>query len=141
MAPFSLAPTSSNTTSIFTTLHPKLDGHFPLFFKDYEPNQDLELSSGSSKLTFQCMPHVSTSDFFRMVFEHLQNCFHVENLAIAFSQLFQFCSHVAHNHIPPQITYVFRMAHFLTMTKPSSGVYPIIMGETMYRLTSYILCL
>jgi hypothetical protein len=38
LAPFSLAPTSSNTTLAFTTLHPKFDGHFSFFFEDYEPD-------------------------------------------------------------------------------------------------------
>jgi hypothetical protein len=28
------------------------------------------------------------------------------------------------------------MAHLLTMTKPLGGVHPIIMGETLYYLTS-----
>jgi hypothetical protein len=38
MAPFSPTPTSTNTTSIVTTLHHKLDGFFLLFLKDYKPN-------------------------------------------------------------------------------------------------------
>jgi hypothetical protein len=38
LAPFFLAPTSLNTTSAFTTLHPKLDGYFSLFFEGYELN-------------------------------------------------------------------------------------------------------
>jgi hypothetical protein len=50
LAPFFLA-----LTSILATLHHKLDGHFSLFLEDYELNQDLELSSNSSKLTFQHM--------------------------------------------------------------------------------------
>jgi hypothetical protein len=50
-----LAPFSPTLLSIFTTLHLELDGHFLLFLKDYELNQDLELSSNSYKLTFQHM--------------------------------------------------------------------------------------
>jgi len=38
LTPFFPAPTSFDTTSVFTTLHPKLNGYFPFFFKDYEPN-------------------------------------------------------------------------------------------------------
>jgi hypothetical protein len=57
LAPFSPAPISFDTTSVFTTLHPKLDGYFPLFLKNYKPNQDLELFSNSLKLAFQHMPH------------------------------------------------------------------------------------
>ncbi len=36
--------------------------------------------------------------------------------------------------------HVLGMAHLLAMTWASSGVCPIIMGETLYHLTSYILC-
>jgi hypothetical protein len=75
LAPFSFAPTSFDTTSTLTTLHLESNGHFPLFFKDYEPNQDLELSSSSFKLTFQQMPHLSASGPFGMVFKQLQDCF------------------------------------------------------------------
>jgi hypothetical protein len=76
LAPFSPAPTSSNTTSTLTTLHLESNGYFPFFLKDYEPNQDFKLSFDSFKLTFQCMPHLSTSGPYGMVFEHLQNYFH-----------------------------------------------------------------
>jgi hypothetical protein len=44
-------------------------------------------------------------------------------------------------HIPPQITCVLGMAYFLTMTKPSSGIHPIVVGETLYQLKSRVLCL
>jgi hypothetical protein len=71
LAPFFLAPTSSNTTSTFITVHLKSNGYFPFFLEDYEPNQDLEFFFNSFKLTFQHMPHVSTNGHFRMVFEHL----------------------------------------------------------------------
>jgi len=46
------APMSFNTTLIFTALHLELDGYFPLFIKNYEPNQDLEFFYDSFKLTF-----------------------------------------------------------------------------------------
>jgi hypothetical protein len=36
LAPFSLAPTSSDTTSFFIALHPESDGYFPLFLENYE---------------------------------------------------------------------------------------------------------
>jgi len=68
LAPFSLAPTSFNTTSALTTLHPKSNGYFSLFLENYEPNQDHELSYDSFKLAFQCMPHLSTSGPSGMIF-------------------------------------------------------------------------
>jgi hypothetical protein len=36
LAPFSFAPTSSNTNSTFIALHLELDGYFSLFLKDYK---------------------------------------------------------------------------------------------------------
>jgi hypothetical protein len=36
LAPFSFAPTSSNISSTFTTLHLELDGYFSFFLKDYK---------------------------------------------------------------------------------------------------------
>jgi hypothetical protein len=71
LAPFSFAPTSSNTTSTFIALHTKCNGYFLLFLKDYKPDQDLELSFDSFKLAFQHMLHLSASGPFGMAFEHL----------------------------------------------------------------------
>jgi hypothetical protein len=51
LAPFSHAPMSFNTTSAFTTLHPKSNGYFLFFLEDYKLDQDLELSSDFFKLT------------------------------------------------------------------------------------------
>jgi hypothetical protein len=88
LAPFFFAPKSVNTTLALTTLHPELDGYFSFFFKGYEPNQDLELSSNSLKLAFQCMLHLSTNGPSGMVFEHFRNCFHLEDSVSGFPQLF-----------------------------------------------------
>ncbi len=55
--------------------------------------------------------------------------------------MFQLCFHIAEGHIPLRVACVFRMAHLLTMTKLSSGVHPIIVGETLYWFTIYVLCL
>ncbi len=38
LAPFSITPMSFDSTSAFTTLHPKLDGYFLLFFENYKQN-------------------------------------------------------------------------------------------------------
>jgi len=95
LAPFSPTPISSNTTSIFTALHPKSNGYFLLFLEDYELNQDLQLSSDSFKLMFQQMLHLSTSGIFGMVFEHFRDYIHFEDSASGFLQLFQLCFHIA----------------------------------------------
>ncbi len=52
LAPFFPTPTSFDTTSSLTTLYFESNGYFPFFLKDYELNQDLELSSNSFKLAF-----------------------------------------------------------------------------------------
>jgi hypothetical protein len=81
LAPFSPTPTFFNTTLVLTTLHLELDGYFSFFFKDYKLDQDLELSFDSFKLVFKHKSHLLTSGHFEMVFEHLQDYFHVEDLA------------------------------------------------------------
>jgi hypothetical protein len=48
---------------------------------------------------------------------------------------------MAQGHIPCQITHILGVVRLLAMTKPLSGVHPIPMGETLYRLTSRILLL
>jgi hypothetical protein len=66
-----------------------------------------------------------------MVVEHLRDYFHLKNSANGFPQLFQLCFHIAKGHIPSQITHILGAAHLLAMTKPSSGIHPIVMGETL----------
>jgi len=44
-------------------------------------------------------------------------------------------------HIPCRITHILRTAHFLIMTKPSSGVCLVVVGETLYCLISHTLYL
>jgi hypothetical protein len=43
LAPFSLAPTSFDTTLALTTLHPDSNGYFSPFLEEYEPGQGYEL--------------------------------------------------------------------------------------------------
>jgi hypothetical protein len=75
------------------------------------------------------MSHLLASGLFRMVFKHLQNYFHLKDSTNEFLQLFQYFVHIAHGHIPPKL-HVF--LDLLAMTKPSSGVCPFAMGETLY---------
>jgi hypothetical protein len=95
LAPFFPTPTSSDTTSTLTALHPKSNGYFSLFLENYKPDQDLKFSFDYFKSAFQCMPHLSASGPFKMVFEHLQDYFHLKDLANGFPQLFQLCFHIA----------------------------------------------
>jgi hypothetical protein len=123
---------SFDTTSTLTVLHLKSNSYFSLFFKDYELDHDLELSSNSFKLAFQCMLHLSASGPSRMIFEHLWDYFHLEDSTHGNPQLFQLCFHIAR---------VLGAAHLLAMTKPLGGVRPIVVGESLYRFTSCVLCL
>jgi hypothetical protein len=78
------------------------------------------------------MSYLSPSGPFGMVSKHLRDCFHLEDLVGGFLQLFQLCFHIAQGHISPQIAHVLGAACLLAMTKPSGGVHPIAMGETLY---------
>ncbi len=84
LAPFSPTPTSFNTTSILTTLHPNSYGYFLLILNHYEPDQNFKLSSKSFKLAFQRMPHLLVSGLSRMVFKHFLDCFNPEDLMSGF---------------------------------------------------------
>ncbi len=50
------------------------------------------------------------------------------------------CFHITHGHIPPRIARIFGLTCLLTITKPWDGVRPIVMGKTLYRFTSFVLC-
>jgi hypothetical protein len=78
------------------------------------------------------MLHLLTNGPFGMVFEHLRDCFHLEDSTSEFPQLFQLCFHIAQGHIPPQIAWVLGLARLLAMTKPLGGINLIAMGETLY---------
>jgi hypothetical protein len=52
---------SFDTTLILTTLHLETYGYFLFFLKDYELDQNFELSFDSFKLAFQRMPHLLTN--------------------------------------------------------------------------------
>jgi len=93
---------SSNTNSTFTTLHFESNGYFSFLLKDYNLNQEINISCNSFKLTFQRISHLSNIGIFGMVFEHLRDYFHPKSLECGFRQLFQFCFHMAQGHIPFQ---------------------------------------
>jgi hypothetical protein len=78
------------------------------------------------------MLHLSASGPFGMVLKHFWDYFHLEDSASGFFQLFQICFHIAQGHISPQITHILGTIHLLAMTKPSGGVCPIVVGETLY---------
>jgi hypothetical protein len=87
------------------------------------------------------MPNLFASGLFSMVIEHLQKKIHPKDFVNGFPQLFQLCFHILQGHIPHRIAHVFGTAYLLTMTKPSHGVCPIVMGEVLYQLTNHTLCL
>jgi hypothetical protein len=86
------------------------------------------------------MPRLSTIGFSKMVFEHLQNCFHPEDFACGFPQLFQLYSHIAQGHIPCRITHILEATCLLGTTKLLGGIHPIVVGEELYVFTICALC-
>jgi hypothetical protein len=129
-------------TQLKLSLHYTLisNGYFPFFLKDYKPNQNLNLSFNFFKLTFQHMLHLLANGYYGMVFEHLQDYFHLEDLANDYLNCFNFIliSHRVTFHFE---LHVFRVAHLLAMTKPLNRVCPIIVGETLYQFRSCSLSL
>ncbi len=91
---FAPAPMSFDATLAFIILHLKSNIFFLFILEDYEPNQDIELSSYYFKLTFQHMPNLFASGPFGMVIKHLENSIN------GFPQFFQLCFHIAQGHIP-----------------------------------------
>jgi len=53
----------------------------------------------------------------------------------------QVSSHVVAHHILGSIAWVLGIAKLLTLAKLSRGIWPIMMGEVLYRLMSRTLCL
>jgi hypothetical protein len=78
------------------------------------------------------MLHLSASGIFKMVFEYFWDYFHFKDSTTRFFQLFQLCFLITQGNIPPQIAHVLGVTCLLTMTKPTSGVRPIIIEETLY---------
>jgi hypothetical protein len=58
---------------------PNIKWLLPNFLQKYKPEQDLELSSDSFKLAFQCIPHLLASGPFGMVFKYPQDYFHLKD--------------------------------------------------------------
>jgi hypothetical protein len=77
------------------------------------------------------MSHLSKNGLCGMVFEHLWNYFYPKNFMSGFPQLFQLCFHITQGHISYQIIHVFGATHLLTMTKFSSGICRVTMGEML----------
>jgi hypothetical protein len=87
------------------------------------------------------MPHLLVSGPYGTIFEQCWDYFHPKDSMSGFLQLFQLCFHITYGHIPFQIARVFGAVCLLAMTKPSGGVCPITVWETLHQLISHILCL
>ncbi len=75
-----------------------------------------------------------------MVFKHLRDLFDPKDFAIGFSQLFLVYSYVAAKCILGNIARAFGARRLLTLTKPSSGIWSIIVSEILYQLVNMTLC-
>ncbi len=113
---------------------------FFFFFQRLQARLGPPFSSNSFKLAFQHVTFIGNWSFwdgfwtFSKLF--LARRFN-EWIPLVVSILF----HITHGHIPPWISCVLGVAYFLTISKLSSGVCFITMGETLYWFISRILCL
>lgn len=99
---------------------------------NFKPNLDLKLFVDFCRLIFWCMFHLSANGPFGMVFKHLQDSFDPKDLMNGLNQLHQLCSHVAMGHILGSMTRVLGTSRLLVLTKPSSGIHPIVVEEVFY---------
>ncbi len=135
-----LAPsTSSNPTLTLITLHLEPNGYILLFLKDYKPDQDLKL------LLIPSNWHPNTCRIYRQVvfLGWFLNTFEIVFiLKIQWVDSFN-CSNfvfILHKVTFHLKLHIFEATHHLAMTKPSSEVCYIIMGEVLYQHTNCTLC-
>lgn len=99
-----------------------------VFYQD----TNVELSMDVFRLAFLHMSHLSTCDLLGMVFKHFWNFFDIKDSTSGSIQFHQLISHVATSHIPYFVVHIFGVAKFLTLAKPSGGIWPIVVGEALY---------
>jgi hypothetical protein len=84
---------------------------------------------------------LSTNGPFNMIFEHLHDCFHLEDFAIGSPKLLYICPRIAHGHIHWHITHVFGTTCLLTIAKPFGEVCPIDVVKSLYHFANSTICL
>jgi hypothetical protein len=137
---FSFTPTFSNITSIFIVLHFESHDVFLVFFGKLWTRPRCWSFIWFLQINISMHVEFIYKWFFKDGFRTPPKLFSPKNSMSGFPQRFQLCSHITQGHIPHWITHIFGATHFLTMTKPSSGVHPITIRETLYRLTRCTLC-
>jgi hypothetical protein len=83
---------------------------------------------------------LSTNGPSNMIFEHLHDCFHLENFAIGSPKLLYICSHIARGHIHWHIIHVFVATCLLTIAKPFGEVCQIVVVKFLYHFVNNTLC-
>ncbi len=84
------------------------------------------------------MSHLSIGGLFGMKFEHLWYWFDFENSTNGFSKLLM-VHFIVHSYECQVQT--FKITSFLSLTKLSRSIQPIIVDEVLYQLVSRILCI
>jgi len=82
----------------------------------------------------------STNGPSNMIFEHLHDCFHLEDFAIGSPKLLYICSHIAHGHIHWHIIHDFGATCLLTIAKPFREVCSIDVVKSLYRFVNNTIC-
>ncbi len=83
---------------------------------------------------------LSTNGPSNMIFEHLHDCFHLEDFATSSPKLLYICSHIAHGHIHWHITNVFGTTFLLIMAKLFGEVCPIDVVKSLYHFVNNTIC-
>jgi hypothetical protein len=82
------------------------------------------------------VPHLSSGEFSRIVYEHFLRCFILEDPSLGLSKLFQVAAVVVRGDIPRLVALVLGVNKLLAMVKDIGGLRPIAMGEMFLRLIS-----
>jgi hypothetical protein len=139
LAPFLFTPTSFDTTSILMTLHPQMV--FLVFLEDFEPYRDFELSFDSFKLAFQCMPNLSTSGLFRIIFGTLLKLLSPRRFYEWIPTIISiFFSYHPRSHSTLNCTYFWGNPPLNRDQAFRWSLTLVVVGEVLYLDTSHTLC-
>jgi hypothetical protein len=89
---------------------------------------NLDFSLDMFKSAFIHLIHLSNEGLSSMVFKHHRNIFDPKESTNIFSQLFLVCTYVATRHILNSIARALGASRLLILAKPSSGIWPIVVG-------------
>ncbi len=111
----------------------------PSFY--YQPKHIFVLDRILFTQALAIAPHLFSSGFSGMVFEHLSGCFILENPFSWFSKLFQVVAIVVCGDIPRLVASMLGVSKLLAMAKNIGGLCPIAIGKVFFWLISHSIVL